>query len=121
VILDACRDNPYAGATRGRATRGLARLPSLKGSFVMYSADANEQALDYLPDERKAGNSVYTRNLVPLLLQQGVTINQVAIRVRTAVMRMARSANHVQTPAYYDGLNGVFCLAGGCTTDVSAQ
>ena len=121
VILDACRDNPYAGRMRGESMRGLARLGKLRGSFVMYSADANEKALDSLPGEIDPPNSIYTRNLVPLLLHKGLTINQVAIRVRSAVLAMAERANHVQTPAYYDGLNGTLCLAGGCEVRSSGR
>ena len=46
-ILDACRNNPYKNsAARGlTATRGLAHAVKLKGTFVMYSADADEEAL----------------------------------------------------------------------------
>ncbi|MEL7048421.1 MAG: caspase family protein, partial [Pseudomonadota bacterium] len=36
VILDACRNNPYRGFSRG-ATRGLARLDAPKGSYVVFA------------------------------------------------------------------------------------
>jgi hypothetical protein len=89
----------------------------------MYSAAAGEAALDRLPDDDGENhNSVYTRTLVPLLLQDGLTINQVALRVRHEVARMAaRVSDHQQHPAYYDGLReGTLCLVGNCADNRSA-
>ena len=116
IILDACRDNPFSDGTRGASTRGLAKT-EVAGTFIMYSAAAGQAALDRLPDENGDNhNSVYTRTLVPLLLQEGLTINQVAIRVRQEVARMAAGvSSHQQHPAYYDGLReGSLCLMGNC-------
>ena len=119
VILDACRDNPFAGGTRaGGQSRGLASIDKVKGTFVMYSAAAGQTALDRLPNETgDIENSVYTRTLLPLLLQEGLNINQVALRVRAQVADLAtRASNHQQHPAYYDGLlEGTLCLVGSCS------
>jgi uncharacterized caspase-like protein len=124
IVLDACRDNPFSDGKRGGGlTRGLAKINEVAGTFIMYSAAAGEAALDRLPNEEGGSqNSVYTRTLVPLLLQDGLTINQVALRVRHEVARMAaRASNHQQHPAYYDGLrDGTLCLVGNCSDGKSA-
>jgi hypothetical protein len=120
IILDACRDDPFAEGTRGGHTRGLANIKDeVKGTFIMYSAAAGEAALDRLPNEDGDNhNSIYTRSLVPLLLEEGITINQVALRVRREAGRLS---NNQQNPAYYDGLrDGTLCLSGSCSDEKSA-
>jgi hypothetical protein len=66
VILDACRDNPFAadGTRSVGGTRGLARVEAPEGTFVMYSAGAGQTALDPLSDSDADANSVFTRGEV---------------------------------------------------------
>ncbi|NNE23805.1 MAG: SUMF1/EgtB/PvdO family nonheme iron enzyme [Rhizobiales bacterium] len=114
VILDACRNNPFstaAGRSLG-ATRGLARVAAPQGTFVMYSADAGEQALDRLNDGDRNPNSVFTRTLIPLLQQPGLDLVDMARRARRTVRELALSVSHQQTPAYYDAVLGDFYFAG---------
>ena len=111
-IVDACRDNPFRDG-RGRSvggTRGLARIEAAKGSFVMYSAGAGEQALDRLSDADRDPNSIYTRALLPILKTPGLSLPEIARRVRRMVVEAARGAGRDQTPAYYDELLGDFVL-----------
>jgi formylglycine-generating enzyme required for sulfatase activity len=116
VILDACRDNPFeqvAGRSVG-SRRGLAVTePPPEGTFIMYSAGAGESALDRLDDADGDPNSVYTRNLLPLLKTRGSTLTEVAEQVRVAVRQIAATVQHRQTPAYYNQVLGRVCLAGG--------
>ena len=80
-ILDACRDNPFRtddGKKGFGASRGLADVRTPQGTFVMYSAGANEQALDWLAEGRTDPNSVYTRRLLPLLSTQGLSLVEVS-------------------------------------------
>ncbi len=110
VILDACRDNPFtrsAGRSLG-ASRGLARVSAPKGTFVMYSADAGEQALDRLNDNDRNANSVFTRTLVPMLKQPGLDLVSIARETRRKVRKLALGVSHEQTPAYYDAVLGDF-------------
>ena len=58
VILDACRDNPFAGKT-GEKTRGLSRIDSSARLFVSYSTSPGAVALD-----GSGRNSPYTKHLV---------------------------------------------------------
>jgi uncharacterized caspase-like protein len=123
AILDACRDNPFeqvAGRSVG-SRRGLAvsEAPP-EGTFIMYSAGSGESALDRLNDADRDANSVFTRNLLPLLRSPGMPLTEVAKQVRVAVRQMAATVQHRQTPAYYDQVLGPVCLAGGeCGTRVA--
>lgn len=120
LILDACRDNPFALAF-GRGVggqRGLTTVKPVEGSFVLYSANADEQALDRLPnDGPDEGNSVFTRTLAPMLLKSNMTLQEVARQVRRNVANLAGQIGHKQWPSYYDGLTGNVCLAGSCAPE----
>ena len=115
VILDACRDNPFeqvAGRSVG-ATRELAVTEPPEGTFIMFSAGSGESALDRLDNNDKDPNSVYTRQLLPLLRSPGLSLTDVAEQVRVGVRQMASTVQHRQTPAYYNQVLGRMCIAGG--------
>ena len=121
LIFDACRDNPYkSSASRSiSGTRGLAPMERTRGTFIMYSAGADEQALDRLSDDDPQANSVYTRHLLPLLQKPELSILQVAKRVQSEVEDAAATQYvwngqhiaHPQTPAYYDGISGEYYVS----------
>ena len=116
-ILDACRDNPFrSGEKSAGGAHGLSRIEAPEGEFIMYSAAARQIALDRLSNDDDAPNSVYTRNLLPLLATPGLTLQELARTVRAKVYALAATARppHRQVPAYYDGLTRDVCLAGGC-------
>ena len=108
-ILDACRNNPISDkrvkGDRGQS-RGLARIESVYGAFVMYSAGADEEALDYLRDDHTETNSVYVRHLLPLMGKAELSLVDVAKRVQVQVDEDARSNSRTQRPAYFDGIIG---------------
>jgi hypothetical protein len=110
-ILDACRNNPIstsrAKADRGQA-RGLARIESVYGAFVMYSAGPDEEAIDYLRDDRSETNSVYVRRLLPLLSTPQLSLVDIAKRVQIEVDQDAQTISRTQRPAYFDGIIGHF-------------
>lgn len=121
-ILDACRDNPFqsGGKRTTNARRGLADLQQVsRGSFIMYSAGSNEQALDWLVEGEQAKNSVYTRRLLPLLVRPDLSLVEIAKKVQVEVAQDAltnhfirgRHVRHSQRPAYYDNIVGDFYLA----------
>ncbi len=113
IIVDACRENPYqlAGRSVG-AARGLATVDRVKGTFIMFSADSGQRALDSLHDEDS--NSPYTRTLVSIFHEPGRTLPEIARKVRRGVEDLVATVHHEQSPAYYDGLSGDFCLSGEC-------
>ncbi|MEM7428662.1 MAG: caspase family protein [Pseudomonadota bacterium] len=115
VILDACRNNPFqsTGSRSLGASRGLARVNAPKGTFVMYSADAGEEALDRLGNSDSSPNSVFTRTLVPMLERPGVNLVTLARETRRQVRKLARGVSHEQTPAYYDAVLGDFYFTPG--------
>ena len=102
VVLDACRNNPYA--TSGRnvgGSRGLARMDTPPGSFFLaYSAAAGQVAED--GDGR---NSVYTAALALAMAQPGLELEDVFRRAgRTVRTRTGGS----QVPWREGSWDGVF-------------
>jgi len=108
VILDACRNNPFlpeGGRNLGPGRGGLNSAQAApNGVFILYSAGAGETALDRLDGDGEEKNSVYTRRLLPLMTTEGLTLGELARRVREDVSLLAASNSHPQTPAYYDGV-----------------
>jgi len=81
VILDACRDNPFAKSYRSAATRGLARMDAPGGSIIAYATAPGDVALD--GDGR---NGVYTKHLLANLDKPGMPIEQMFKKVRIGVI-----------------------------------
>ncbi len=103
VILDACRDNPFAqtmrrtGATRTVGARGLGRIDletsGVGGTLVAYAAAAGAVARD------GAGrNSPYTAALLAHLEVPGVEVGDMFRKVRAAVFE---KTGKEQAPAVY--------------------
>jgi hypothetical protein len=108
VVLDACRNNPFAssGAKGVAQEKGLAPHEPPSGVFTFYAASRGEAALDRLYDGDRNPNSVFTRVLVPALARTDLDLPMLAREVREEVTRLARSVNHEQRPAYYDETSG---------------
>jgi hypothetical protein len=82
IMLDACRDNPFARSFRN-AARGLAIVSSApSGTFISYSTSPGNVARD--GDGR---NSPYTAALLEHIQAPGLTISDVFINVRTKVKK----------------------------------
>jgi len=115
LVVDACRNNPFSGrATRSLgADKGLVRVTAPQGTFVIFSADDGEAALDRLSNDDANPNSVFTRELIPLMRQPGLDLVDMAREVRRRVNTLARSVKHDQTPAYYDAMLGDFRFSEG--------
>jgi tripartite-type tricarboxylate transporter receptor subunit TctC/uncharacterized caspase-like protein len=110
VILDACRDNPYQGATRS-ATRGLARMNVPTGSIVAYATAPGSVAAD-----GTGNNGVYTEQLVRHLRQPGLDLRDVFDRTASEVERITGGK---QRPREEVGLRGRFVLQPGGTQQAS--
>jgi hypothetical protein len=108
VVLDACRNNPFASSgTKGiGGEKGLAPHEPPSGVFTLYAASRGETALDRLYDADRDPNSVFTRALLPALTRPGLDLPGLALEVRKEVTRLAHSVNHTQRPAYYDETSG---------------
>ena len=79
VILDACRDNPFARSFRS-ISQGLASLDAPTGTLIAYATAPGSVANDG-PGE----NGVYTGELIKAMVQPGLKIEDVFKQVRSAV------------------------------------
>ena len=113
LILDACRDNPFAqpGTRSVAATGGLARVDAPEGVFVLMSAGAKQEALDRLSDSDDEKNSVFTRTFLREVAKPGRTLVEIAKATQVGVRNLAASVGYEQTPAYYDQVIGDIVLS----------
>jgi TPR repeat protein len=101
IMLDACRDNPFAAVMvqkqAGRAiTRGLSRVQPKGNLLVAYAARDGTTAGD-----GGGRNSPFTDALLHNLETPGLEIGRLFRRVRDTVLRETRGQ---QQPFTYDGL-----------------
>lgn len=100
VILDACRDNPYAHSFRS-TTRGLAIISNAPmGTIVSYSTSPGDVALD-----GKGRNSPYTSSLIRYMKQPGLAIEQVFKNTRQKIIK---ETDGKQIPWELSSLRGDF-------------
>jgi len=109
VILDACRDNPFAkrASTPSQATQGLAQMDAPIGTLLAYATAPGKQAPDGIGQK---GNSVYTAQLAAHLLTPGLPVEIMFKRVREAVVRESRQ---LQVPWEHSSLLGEFAFVPG--------
>ncbi|WP_286619424.1 caspase family protein [Variovorax sp. J22R115] len=91
VILDACRDNPFAGRTRSIATAGGLAEMGARGALIAYASAPGAPA----EDGPTGKNSVYTRALAQEMMVPGLEVEQMFKTVR---MRVLRDTNGRQVP-----------------------
>lgn len=84
VIIDACRDNPFAGVERGWGSVNLAPIFAPKGTLIAYSTSPGERAADFGMD----GHSVYTGAFLRHLKEEGLEIETFFKKVRSTVNAM---------------------------------
>lgn len=99
VVLDACRDNPFARSFRSRSS-GLARMDAPKGSLVAYATAPGSIAADGI-----GRNGVYTKHLLDNMKIPGLTVEQVLKRTRIEVMNETEDK---QVPWESSSLRGNF-------------
>ena len=88
IIVDACRNNPFARGFRGSLTnRGLGRSNSQPGSLVASSTASGEVASDGLYGR----NSPYTKHLLEQIRVSGQSIHEMFIQVRKGVLEETRN------------------------------
>jgi hypothetical protein len=123
AVLDACRDNPFE-TVGGKAAGGLGGLQNLnaaKGVFMLFAAGLGQVALDRLADSDPDPNSVFTRSLIPLLKQGGLSQVDLAKAVQGKVAALAAQIGHVQEPAYYDQILGFVELKEAASTKTETE
>jgi hypothetical protein len=92
VILDACRNNPFARSWRSMA-RGLAPIDSPSGTLIAYATAPGQVASDGV-----GGNSPYAKALAAAILSPGQTIEQTFKVTRAAVRDATVREGLVQVP-----------------------
>lgn len=113
MVLDACRNNPFktSGGRSIGQTRGLSRMDTRQGMFVMFSAGAGQEALDRLGPDDTHPNSVFTRLFIDLVKRPDLSLIDVAKELQIEVPKLAARIGHNQLPAYYDQIPGRIFLA----------
>ncbi|MBV8123617.1 MAG: caspase family protein, partial [Paucibacter sp.] len=115
VILDACRNNPFASTLKSRslARAGLARMDAPSGSLVAFSTAPGNVASD-----GTGRNGLYTKYLLINVKTPGLTLEQVFKRTREGVERESEGE---QSPREESSLKGdeFYFIAPGAASPVS--
>lgn len=99
IILDACRNNPFARKFRS-TSRGLARMDAPSGSILAYATAPGKTAAD-----GEGRNGLYTEKLLHYMKTPDLEIGQLFRKVRQGVME--ESGNR-QVPWESSSLTGNF-------------
>ncbi|MBP8131831.1 MAG: SUMF1/EgtB/PvdO family nonheme iron enzyme [Candidatus Hydrogenedentes bacterium] len=86
VILDACRNNPFARSWRS-STQGLAPMEAARGCLIAYATAPGKVAAD-----GTGRNSVYTASLLKHLEQNDLDILKLFMTVRNEVLQATDDA-----------------------------
>lgn len=89
IILDACRDNPFASASRAVKSNdgGLAQVNAPKGTFIAYSTAPGKTASD-----GTGNNGLYTEQLAKAIMTPDFKLEDVFKQVRNEVYRISHEA-----------------------------
>ncbi|MFH0842370.1 MAG: caspase family protein [Bacteroidota bacterium] len=98
VILDACRDNPFASWTRG-GEMGFRAMSFTSGTVVAYATSIGATAAD-----GKGANGLYTQELIKQMMVPQ-SINDVFMNTR---MQVKKLSNNTQVPTEDNRLVGHF-------------
>jgi Caspase domain len=105
VILDACRNNPFAGKSQ-HTGQGLAQMDAPVGTLLAYATAPGKLAADGLGGVSDK-NGLYAQQLARQVLTPGLPVEHVFKRVREAVVRASREA---QVPWESSSLQGEFAF-----------
>jgi uncharacterized caspase-like protein len=111
VVLDACRDSPFAGTA---STRGLAPLDAPPGTFLAYATAPGNVAED---GDAAGGHGLYTRYLLQALEQPESPIENLFKRVRSQVRRASGGR---QIPWESTSLEEDFAFASGARIEAQS-
>ena len=81
IILDACRNNPFARSFRS-ATSGLARMDAPTGSIVAYATAPGSVA-----EDGTGRNGVYTKHLLQNMMTPDLDLNDIFFYTRRGVIQ----------------------------------
>jgi formylglycine-generating enzyme required for sulfatase activity len=107
VILDACRNNPFARSFR-TDSRGLAKMDAPTGSLLAFATAPGDVAAD-----GEGKNGLYTSHLLRHLRTPGLKVEDVLKQVRIGVAGDSAKLGKKQTPWESSSLMGDFYFAQG--------
>jgi hypothetical protein len=120
ALLDACRDNPFAktlsrtmGTRAVELQRGLSRAPTVSGSFIAYSTQPDNVAVD-----GSGRNSPFTAALLKNIDTPNLSLPDLMIMVRKQVMA---DTNGKQVPWDSSSLTGQFSFKIEGTITITPQ
>jgi uncharacterized caspase-like protein len=101
IVLDACRDNPFAG-TFQLTSAGLAQINAPSGTLIAYATSPGSVAADGF-----GRNGIYTKNILQNIKAPDLPVEIMFKRVREGVERETRKS---QTPWDSSSLKGDFAF-----------
>jgi uncharacterized caspase-like protein len=107
VILDACRDNPFARSFRS-ASSGLAQVDAPTGTLIAYATAPGRVASDGIGQ-----NGLYTSELLKQMRVPGLSATEMFMHVRAEV---TKQTSNKQVPWEASSLVGAFYFAGSPTS-----
>jgi uncharacterized caspase-like protein len=110
VILDACRNNPFARRFRSQA-RGLAFMQAPRGTFIAYATSPGDVA----DDGPRGGYGVFTGELIKVM-KEPLKIEDVFKRVGLEVQDRTKGR---QTPWVASNLTGDFAFTSAVVASVA--
>ncbi len=106
VILDACRNNPFAKNFRS-SSRGLLSMDGPNGSLIAFATGPGNVAAD-----GSGENGLYTQHLLKYMNEPGLKLEEVFKKVRIAV---SAETDGKQVPWEKSSLTGEFYFTGDIT------
>ena len=104
IILDACRNNPFASVSRSASgDGGLAQMNAPKGTFVAYATSPGKTASD-----GTGNNGLYTEQLAKAVKIPGAKIEDVFKTVRNEVYKASKEMGAEQIPWENSSIFGDF-------------
>ncbi|HET6264322.1 MAG TPA: caspase family protein [Usitatibacter sp.] len=101
IILDACRDNPFAASFK-TTSQGLAQMSSPSGTLIAYATAPGSVAADGY-----GRNGIYTKHILQNIRMPDLPVEIMFKRVREGVERETR---RLQTPWDSSSLKGDFAF-----------
>lgn len=100
LIMDACRNNPFRSFMRS-ATRGLAPIQAVTGTFVAYATQPGNVAAD-----GTGRNGLFTKHLLQSLSKSDSELQRVFLRVTAGVSKESKNrqvpwVSHSMTGEFY--------------------
>ena len=113
VLLDACRNNPFAGRGLRATGGGLAQMQAPEGTLISYATQPGAAALD-----GSDGDSPYSKALAEMIRRPGLglfdTFNEVGVAVKRATGGQQQpwlSSSPIEGGFYFSGAPAAVAIA----------